>query len=273
MTAHKRLLIASVIRQKPAVLNLFLTHFGRLILPAGWQADWLIQANGNVPLSDSLLVAFIEKQEGTLWRRDNDQPYSANGTHDWNLLLISRVAAYKDEILDYAQAQGYDAVFFVDSDLLVHPRTLIHLEGAKGTIVSEIFWTRWETDQIEMPNVWLQDQYAMVPWSAFMDEEARDAKQDHVLNQLRLPGVYEVGGLGGCTWLGRDAIEAGNRFKPVANLSLIGEDRHFCVRAAALGFGLFVDTHVPAFHIYRASDLPKANKVSASLLAQSLKPS
>jgi hypothetical protein len=267
MTAHKRLLIASVIRQKPAILNLFLTHFGRLAIPAGWQADWLIQANGNVPLSDSLLVAFIEKQQGTLWRRDNDQPYAASGTHDWNLLLISRVAAYKDEILDYAQAEGYDAVFFADSDLLLHPRTLIHLAAAEVPIVSEIFWTRWESDQIEMPNVWLQDQYAMVPWSAFIDEDVRDAQQEQILNQLRLPGVYEVGGLGGCTWLQRNAIGAGNRFKPVSNLSLIGEDRHFCVRAAALGYGLFVDTHVPACHIYRDTDLQRANTVSAALLA------
>ena len=37
-----------------------------------------------------------------------------------------------------------------------------------------------------------------------------------------------------------------------------GEDRHFCIRAAALGFTLYVDTHYPAYHIYRESDLHNA---------------
>ena len=33
---------------------------------------------------------------------------------------------------------------------------------------------------------------------------------------------------------------------------------HFCIRAAVLGFDLFVDTHSPAFHVYRCKDLAKA---------------
>src|SRR5690606_16569030 len=39
------------------------------------------------------------------------------------------------------------------------------------------------------------------------------------------------------------------------NISFWGEDRHFCIRAQALGFDLFVDTNYPAFHIYREDDL------------------
>ena len=31
---------------------------------------------------------------------------------------------------------------------------------------------------------------------------------------------------------------------------MFGEDRHFCIRAAALGLSLYVDTHYPAYHIY-----------------------
>lgn len=78
--------------------------------------------------------------------------------------------------------------------------------------------------------------------------------------QLRQPGVYEVGGLGACTLIRRSALEKGVRFERIRNLSLWGEDRHFCVRAAALGIPLFVDTRNPAFHIYRDSDLEGADR-------------
>lgn len=80
-------------------------------------------------------------------------------------------------------------------------------------------------------------------------------RQLHFLNTLRRPGIYEVGGLGACTLISRRALEAGANFSKIKNLSLTGEDRHFCVRAAVLGFPLYVDTHLPAYHIYRNKDL------------------
>lgn len=47
----------------------------------------------------------------------------------------------------------------------------------------------------------------------------------------------------------------GVSFKEIYNLGLAGEDRHFCIRAAALGLELYADTHYPPFHIYRESEL------------------
>lgn len=67
-----------------------------------------------------------------------------------------------------------------------------------------------------------------------------------------------VGGLGACTLIRRKALLAGVSFKQLSNLSFWGEDRHFCIRAQALGLSLFVDTHHPAFHLYRESDFAEA---------------
>lgn len=55
---------------------------------------------------------------------------------------------------------------------------------------------------------------------------------------------------------------AGSRcaFWPHQQFNLLGEDRHFCIRAAALGLRLFVDTHYPAYHIYRSADLAGAER-------------
>lgn len=72
---------------------------------------------------------------------------------------------------------------------------------------------------------------------------------------MQQPGIYEVGGLGACTLISSSALSSGISYDRVHNISYWGEDRHFCIRAAALGLPLFVDTHFPALHLYRDSDL------------------
>jgi hypothetical protein len=158
-----------------------------------------------------------------------------------------------------ARDEGYDALFFVDSDLVLHPLTLRYLFAANVDICSEIFWTAWSPGQAELPQVWLQDQYNLFAFSMAeaLDPEEVRRRTEVFLNQLRVPGVYEVGGLGACTLIRRRALQAGVSFHTLPNISLVGEDRHFCVRAVALGFKLYVDTHVPPLHIYRNDDLAR----------------
>ena len=57
---------------------------------------------------------------------------------------------------------------------------------------------------------------------------------------------------GALTLVKRRVFEAGVDYSriPKINTALRGEDRHFCVRAACAGFGLWVDTHAPATHLY-----------------------
>ncbi|TGY42857.1 glycosyltransferase [Clostridium sartagoforme] len=72
---------------------------------------------------------------------------------------------------------------------------------------------------------------------------------------LKKPGTYKVGGLGACTLIDKSSLNKGVNFSRLYNISYIGEDRHFCIRAAALGIQLYVDTYYPAYHIYREEDL------------------
>jgi hypothetical protein len=60
--------------------------------------------------------------------------------------------------------------------------------------------------------------------------------------------------LGACTLISVPALKAGLNFLPINNVSFWGEDRWFCIRAEALGFPLYIDTHYPAKHLYRESD-------------------
>jgi len=51
----------------------------------------------------------------------------------------------------------------VDSDLVLHPNLIEYLKAANKDIISEIFWSRWHNEKPFEPNVWLYDEYDLVP--------------------------------------------------------------------------------------------------------------
>lgn len=159
--------------------------------------------------------------------------------------------------MQYTLENDYSHVFLIDSDLILHPFTLKQLLMAKVDIVSEIFWTEWNPGQNKLPQVWMTGQYKFVSGAEgpIVDQEMYSKESQKFLNMLQTPGLYEVGGLGACTLISRRAIASGVRFAKINNVDYWGEDRHFCIRASVLGFKLYVDTHLPAFHIYRESEL------------------
>jgi hypothetical protein len=253
-----KLLIGSPVQQSPAILSEFLTSLGEL-KQTGISVDYLFIDDNKEEASSRLLAAFKKKYGKTEIIKSNDfNNYVRDGyTHYWNEESVWKVARLKDIIIEHAGEENYDYLFLVDSDLVLHPLTLKQLLSQGKEIISNIFWTRWQPGTIEMPQVWLEDQYTLYkknPLEIISDEEANNRIHEF-LNQLRVPGVYEVGGLGACTLISRSALQAGVCFKEIKNLSFWGEDRHFCVRASAYGFSLYVDTHYPAYHIYRESDL------------------
>lgn len=236
-----KILIASAVRQKPQILREFLASLKELDR-TGILTNCLFVDNNDSPDSSEMLKNF--RLDGSIVYLASEQPAEAyccsEETHYWNNNLIWKVAAYKDFILQYALDNNYSHVFMIDSDLVLHPLTLKHLLNTQKDIVSEIFWTKWTPDAQELPQVWLEGQYSQaLPF----------------LEQIKKPGLYEVGGLGACTLISRTALSKKVSYSKISNVDYWGEDRHFCIRAVVLGLRLFVDTHYPAFHIYRDSDL------------------
>lgn len=253
-----RVLLGSPIRQKAEILCNFLSSIKDLRLST-INLDFYFIDDNTEEESSQLLVSFAAQNPNTLFTKvQDDRPYVCNeSTHIWQEELIWKVAEFKNSIIKKALAADYDYLFLVDSDLVLHPQTLEHLVSLKKDIVAEIFWTRWQPDFSELPQVWAFDQYNL--FDCLRGESLTESQVlQRVLlfiNQLKVPGVYRVGGLGACTLISKKAIQAGVNFNEIYNISFVGEDRHFCIRAASLGFELFVDTHYPAFHIYRLSDL------------------
>ncbi|WP_028593684.1 glycosyltransferase family 2 protein [Paenibacillus assamensis] len=256
---NSRILIGSPIHQKPQILTEFLQSLLQLHHQQIEFHYYFIDDNMD-PKSRELLSEFQNKMDCTrIIRSDEQQHYECNDTtHYWHANLVWKVASFKNSIMQHAIDNKFDYVFLVDSDLVLHPNTIEQLVKADKPIVSEIFWTKWIPEALEQPQVWLYDEYTQ--WEHCPDElHVSEKEQIHrftqFLNKMKVPGLYEVGGLGACTLIRRDALLAGVSYTRISNISYWGEDRHFCIRAAALGIPLHVDTHYPALHLYRESDL------------------
>lgn len=259
-----RVLVASPVRQKPLVLTYFLRSLGALIAPASELAlSYYFVDDNDDERASKVLDEFslgctgrcvVEKAgPGPAFNRDNV-------THHWTGELVWRVAGHKNTIIRYALDNDFDYLFLVDSDVLLHPNTLVQLLSANKDVIAEVFWTKWRPDLPELPQVWCCDHYTLyelMPGQNVTQEEAMK-RQKEWLSALRKPGIYRVGGLGACTLIARRVLEDGINFSPLYNISFWGEDRHFCLRAVAHGYDLFVDTHYPAFHIYRDDDIQEA---------------
>lgn len=254
----ERVLVGSPVYQKPEILSLFLESLKNLSRHTV-SIDYMF-VDDNVDESSSQLLTEFKREESAVINipgKEQGAYLCDDESHHWNDNLMLKVANYKNSIINYAIENNYDYLFFVDSDLVLHPNLIEHLKNANKDIVSEIFWSQWHKDRPFEPNVWLFDEYDLVPkmLGEELSEKEMEIRQSRFLSRLRIPGLYEVGGLGACTLIRRDALVKGANFKPIRNLTIHGEDRFFCIRAAVLGIDLFVDTHYPAYHIYRNQDL------------------
>lgn len=258
--AKKRILIGTPIRQKPAILKEFLQSLQELITDS-FSGDFCFIDDNTNEESHTLLAEFCQNNPGKVFiapaPTNNDQYICNEQTHYWNEAIIWKVAQFKDSIFEFALERNYDYVFLIDSDIVMYPRTIEQLLIADKDIISEIFWTQWQPNSPLSPQVWLYDTFTQYETGCGQQLSNEDIQRRHneFVSMLLNPGVYEVGGLGACTLISKKALQKGARFKKIKNLTFWGEDRHFCIRAAALDIPLYVDTHYPAYHIYRESNL------------------
>ena len=179
--------------------------------------------------------------ETTLYNYEDDSKCVKNDiTHQWYINNLNAIAKMKNEIIKYSLQNNYDYTFFVDSDLILHPNTLIHLHKnlieMKEYVISEVFWTEWEKDSGAFgSNAW--------------DYDAYNGDQF----KYKEKGIFNVGGTGACILINNKVFGLPNvNYSPIYNVSFTyWEDRAFCVRLATNGIKIFMDTNYPAEHLYR----------------------
>ncbi|MFP7478601.1 glycosyltransferase [Terribacillus saccharophilus] len=254
-----KVLIGTTVKQEPDILAAYLDSLDSLQIKDLYVSYCFIDDNDDAK-SSTILSAFAAENDAVILPSESAVTYQKDDhTHYWTEALIWKVAALKNKLISYAIEQEMDYIFFVDSDIILHPATLEQLLASQRDIISCVFWTQWQPGTPALPQVWLKDEYDQFIHhrGETLTDTERTARHNAFLEQMRKPGIYEVGGLGACTLISREALLKGVHFGEIPNLSFWGEDRHFCVRAAALGIPLFVDTHHPAFHLYRKTDLAK----------------
>jgi len=254
----RSVLIGSPVRQKPLILKEFLESLKELKKDDLDVYYYFVDDNKDEE-SSNLLFEFSKYEKNVIVHKaHNEDVYICDDiTHNWKEQLIWKVADFKDSIIEHAKHKNFDYIFLIDSDLVLHPYTLKQLVSTGKDIISEIFWTKWQPNAPELPQVWMQDVYTQynVSRGEVLNQYEINKRHQEFISKLRIPGIYEVGGLGACTLISKYAIDKGVSFKEIKNLSFWGEDRHFCIRAAALGLSLYVDTNHPAYHIYREKDI------------------
>lgn len=254
---RKRILIASPVQRKETILIEFLESLERLDTTEIELSFAFIDDNNE----HDLLYRFAQRNSNTLILpcNSNDSYICNEQTHYWGEGLFWKLAAFKDKVIQLATEEDYDYLFLADSDLYLQPPTITHLISLDKDIVSEVFWTKWYPGSNPLPQVWVSDQYRLyeAQRGENLTPEEINRRTSDFLRMLEKPGTYKVGGLGACTLISRKALTLGVSFREIYNLGLWGEDRHFCIRAAALGLELWADTHYPPFHIYRDSELER----------------
>lgn len=261
MDKNRQILIGSPIRQSCDILVNFISFLKNIVKKNLSINYFFIDDNDDVNSSNLLKNFSLESNDKVIIEKGDkiDNYIRTDNMHYWKENLIWKIAEYKNRIIDYTKKNHYDYLFLIDSDIMVHPKTLLSLINSNKDIISEIFWTRWQKDSGELPQVWVCDEYSFVnkERNEILSQDEFNKKYTDFIEKLKKPGVYEVGGLGACTLISKEAIEKGVNFNKIYNLSFWGEDRHFCIRAAALGLKLYVDTTYPAYHIYRKDNLEK----------------
>ncbi len=254
-----RILIGSPVKQKSNILKEFLIGLDEADKGSNEVSYYFVDDNTEEQSSE-LLKSFSETHDVILKKGTELFDVSAKGYdendyngHNWKAVNLAKITVYKDTIIEYCIEKKFDYLFLIDSDIVIDKRTIPQLLSDNVEIVSNVFWNQWRVNGILtpqcfwIPDIYLQDKAFNTPRPF---EESHKIRMD-TYEQMKVPGLYAVKGLGACTMIKRSALEKGVSFKEIYNLDIPGEDRPFCIRAGALGITLYMDTYYPAYHISR----------------------
>ena len=226
MPNKKRIAIMAVVNQEEDVFKSYLESLDALEIPPYVEISRYFILHNSEGLAKYL-------QDGTYEIINDNLSHDFN--HQWTYEKFEFMCNQKNKLVSIAKEAGADFIFWVDSDLILHSKTLTQLFHAGVGAIAEIFWTKWPNAETEMPNCWDADHYSF--FGSF--------------EKFREKGVFEVGGTGACMLVSTAIYSTRVNYTPIPNVSFSAwEDRAFCIRAMVNGNRLYIDTNYPATHLY-----------------------
>ena len=156
--ALQRVLVGSPVCERASVLRAFLISL-KSLEHEGFLIDYIFIDDNDSEISEKLLKNF--KREGSeVTVLPAVKGSAAEDTDARKEARLVRVAGYRNRIIRYAMQKEYDAVFLVDSDLILHPALVEYLRATQKGVISELFWSKSCAGRSSGPNAWLMEERA-----------------------------------------------------------------------------------------------------------------
>jgi len=273
-----RILVASVIRKPSIVLAPFLRQVStqvveRAELTFHWVTDFAA-SDTVAPEALTALSKFCSDTPRSTFTQHHSNLGADYGdgptTRHWAPSAFARMGALKNQLIQKALSEGFDALWLIDADVICDNWTLQSLRDCEVPIVAGVYWTQWQrplSDSAQIvhagPQVWLRHPYQL-DGHGYTEAEFRAA--------LIARKLLRVWGLGACTLFRSEALTKGVSFAPVleglpAGPMSDGEDRHLAERARRLHLPLFADAWPDIWHMYHPAEYADGLKWQAQLSA------
>lgn len=234
----KKILIATPVHQDEDIFREFLFSLNHLIIPYGYSADVFFILHNCPNLK-------VYLQEGQYTEINNDvilRQEGANGRKQWTQENYSIVAEMRTSLLKKAREEKYDYLFMVDSDVLLHPKTLKMLITDNKDIVSSLSWTKPNlSSNLEIPCGMDEG------WGVYKDVS-------FALN----PALYAIGWTGRCTLISSRIFNNPNiSYYQIPGVDNTGsEDYAFCLRCYCNfpDLEICMETRFPSRHLYNKKE-------------------
>lgn len=237
----KKILITAPVHQDIKIFKEYLWSLNRLEIPEGYEIHKYFYLHNSPNLKK-----FLHSDEYEVFN-DNTRVEENNITHIWKLENFNAVAEMRTKALEYARKNNFDYIFSVDSDIILHKKTLIDLISREKDLISKAYWTVWDNRQ---------------PWNVlpnFYDERNEKGvffKKD--IDNYKIIGTYEVGVTCGPILISSKIFnEPLVNYYPIKILSnSYWEDYAFAIRCKCIfpNIKIYTDTIHPARHLYRKKD-------------------
>lgn len=169
-----------------------------------------------------------------------DQGFTALWLGPGKRTRIQKIVDGRNMIRGIFLKQNYDALFFVDSDIILQQNALLQLLASQKDIVMGVY----------LHNTLINDAQHILPVVyVFHDKEKgllRQLRQDEVIGGRLIKAA--AGGMG-CVLISREVLEKTPAFHTLSKNSTGGEDAAFYKDASTAGFQILCDTRVKCLHM------------------------
>ncbi len=233
----KRILIASPVHQKEEIFKEYLFSLNKLLIPSNCEVNYFFILH-----NCKILSKYLRKDQYIEYNNNIDLNKEEGQQKQWEIENYNIVADMRTKILQKAREEKYDYLFMVDSDVLLHPKTLSLFLKYNKDIIASLSWTKLNNNSSIDANC---AQYE--GWNKYNDIEI-----------FKKPNLYKVGWTGRCTLISSKIFSNPNiSYYQIPGVDNTGsEDYAFCLRCYCNfpDLKIYFDTMLPSRHLYQEKD-------------------